>query len=122
MKRDKLEDMMTRRSPLTREAVAPVDLYDSQDVDKRTNGQTDKTDSGQSDKTTSLEEVKSTNLQVDKSINQSREGENSSRRRYTTYVRPQTIKAIKRLAVESEQNDYDIVQRALDEYLQRREL
>ena len=45
----------------------------------------------------------------------------SLHRRYTTYLRPETIKAIKRLAVDEERNDYEVVQEALDEYLQRTE-
>jgi len=36
--------------------------------------------------------------------------------KYTTHLRPETIKAIKRLAVEQESKDYEVVQNALDAY------
>jgi hypothetical protein len=40
--------------------------------------------------------------------------------KYTTHLRPATIKALKRVAFESERKDYEIVQEALDAYLKRR--
>lgn len=39
--------------------------------------------------------------------------------KYTTHLRPDTIKAVKRVAFESERKDYEIVQEALDAYLKR---
>ena len=39
--------------------------------------------------------------------------------KYTTHLRPETIKALKRVAFESERKDYEIVQEALDAYLKR---
>jgi len=39
--------------------------------------------------------------------------------KYTTHLRPSTIKALKRVAFESERKDYEIVQEALDAYLKR---
>ncbi len=37
--------------------------------------------------------------------------------KYTTHLRPETIKAIKLLALEQDSKDYEVVQRALDVYL-----
>jgi len=37
--------------------------------------------------------------------------------KYTTHLRPETIKAIKRLALEQDSKDYEVVQKALDVYL-----
>ena len=37
--------------------------------------------------------------------------------KYTTHLRPETIKAIKTLAVQRDQKDYEVVQAALDAYL-----
>ncbi len=37
--------------------------------------------------------------------------------KYTTHLRPETIKAIKRYALELDSKDYEVVQSALDEYL-----
>jgi hypothetical protein len=39
--------------------------------------------------------------------------------KYTTHLRPETIKAVKRIAFESERKDYEIVQEAIDAYLRR---
>jgi hypothetical protein len=117
MKRDKLKDAMARRSPLAqRESVDPVDLYAAAEpleviVDNRTSRQTGKETSRASDKTTSPH--------VDVVENQPSVLEETPRRRYTTYLKPETIKAIKWLAVDGERNDYEIVQEALDQYLRR---
>jgi len=40
-------------------------------------------------------------------------------RKYTTHLRPETVKAVRRIAFESERKDYQIVQEALDQYLER---
>ncbi len=37
--------------------------------------------------------------------------------KYTTHLRPETIKAIKRAALDSDRKDYEVVQAALDKYL-----
>jgi hypothetical protein len=112
MKRNNLQEAMARRSPLTpREAVEPVDLYPSPPGDKAVYQQVDKPTIGKGDM--------SSNEFVDKPISKQFEGLEGLRRRYTTYLRPDTIKAIKWLAVDGERNDYEIVQEALDEYLQR---
>jgi hypothetical protein len=41
------------------------------------------------------------------------------KKRYATYLRPESIKAVRRYAFERDQSDYQIVQEAIDEYLQR---
>lgn len=118
MKRDKLKDVMARRSPLAqRESVEPVDLYaagaDGQEPAAVLDTLTP------SNKRTRRQVDMSTKRNVElMTIGPDGEGE-VPRRRYTTYVRPETIKAVKRLAVEGERNDYEIVQEALDEYLSR---
>ena len=120
MKRDKLKDTMARRSPLAqRESVDPVDLYtltldeQQQDriVDKPSSQQAEMSTNGQTDTMIKKHVHKKTNQPIG-------EGE-TPRRRYTTYLRPETIKAIKWHALDRERNDYDVVQEALDEYLRR---
>ena len=120
MKRDKLKDAMARRSPLAqRESVDPVDLYtltldeEQRDrvVDNLSSHQVDISTNGQTDAMIKKQVHIETNHPVG-------EGE-TPRRRYTTYLRPETIKAIKWHALDREQNDYDVVQEALDEYLRR---
>ena len=122
MKRERLQDAMARRSPLAaRESVAPVDLYTVTDPsgppgeggDKETSRQLDNRTSGQVD----MAEKQHVDLLTTKPASCGEIG----RRRYTTYLKPGTIKAIKWLAVDGERNDYEIVQEALDEYLRRLE-
>ncbi len=120
MKRERLQHAMARRSPLaTRESVAPVDLYTvanpsgppGEGGDKETSRQPDNGINGQRD----IAEKQRVDLLTTKLSG----GGEVGRRRYTTYLRPGTIKAIKWLAVDGERNDYEIVQEALDEYLRR---
>ena len=118
MKRDKLADAMARRSPLgQRESVDPVDLY-TLTVDEAS--EVDVVDNPNSQQV-----AMSTSGQLDLVARQHVHKETSHpggeaealRRRYTTYLKPETIKAIKWLALDRERNDYDVVQEALDEYL-----
>ena len=120
MKRDTLQDAMARRSPLTpREPVEPVDLYANAGIPKPTSGQNDKTDDKQVDELSSALDNKHDDHHVDMLKSGQMRSVQSMHRRYTTYLRPETIKAIKRLAVDEERNDYEVVQEALDKYLQR---
>ena len=113
MRKGDLKDMMSKRTPLAqREVVEPVDMYTSPQVDKPTNQQGGKGSSRQGDNPTSQLTEKSTNPQADKRGRPHVE-------KYTTHLRPETIKAIKLAAVEGDQRDYEIVQQALDAYLQQ---
>jgi hypothetical protein len=133
MRRDNLQDIMARRSPLAaRDAVEPVDLYADGTVDKSTNGQIPEA-ALEAHTSTRQKVIESTKQQMDKQTGGEADsrlgratpqpGQDSRaeipRRRYTTYLRPETIKAIKRLAVDGERNDYEIVQQAVDEFLRR---
>ena len=51
---------------------------------------------------TSIQVDKTTKPQVDK---------------YTTHLKPETIKAVKRYAFEHDMKDYEVVQRAIEDYL-----
>ncbi len=113
MKKGNLQDMMAKRTPLAqREVVEPVNMYTSPQGDKPINPQVDKATSREVDITTSQQVGKSTGTQTSKSAKPLVE-------KYTTHLRPETIKAIKRLAVESDRKDYEVVQQALDEYLKQ---
>jgi hypothetical protein len=41
-------------------------------------------------------------------------------KRYATYLRPESIDALQRYAFERRHKDYEVVQPAIDEYLERR--
>ncbi len=41
-------------------------------------------------------------------------------KKFTSYLSSESIKAIKRLALETDRNDYEVLQEAVDEYLGRR--
>jgi hypothetical protein len=72
----------------------------------------DKPTSPQNRKTTSRLAGKTTSQLVDKPAK-------PLVHKYTTHLRPETIKAVKRVAFENERKDYEIVQEALDAYLGR---
>jgi len=96
-KQAKLKEMLTNRNPLLntkREAVTPVKLY--------TKPQVDKTTSGQVVKDTKLQTVKPVKLQVVK---------------YTTHLKPEIVKELKRYALENDLKDYEVMQEAVEMYL-----
>jgi hypothetical protein len=96
-KQDKLKEMLVKRNPLLetkREAVIPVDLY--------TKPQVDKTTSGEVDKETKPQTVKPTKLRVVK---------------YTTHLKPEVVKELKRYALENDLKDYQVMQEAVEMYL-----
>jgi len=98
-KQDKLKEMLNKRNPLLeskREAVTPVDMYTKPQTDIDTNK------SIQVDKTTSKQVVKNTKPQIVK---------------YTTHLNPQTIKELKRYALDNDQKDYEVMQEAVSMYL-----
>jgi hypothetical protein len=45
---------------------------------------------------------------------------NGAKKRYATYLRPETIRAAQRYAFEHAVPDYQVMQEALEEYLERR--
>jgi hypothetical protein len=113
MKKGDLKDLMSKRTPLAqREVVEPVNMYTAPQVEKATSPQMTKETSGQTDKPTTQPSDKTTSKQVRKTTKPQVE-------KYTTHLRPDTIKAIKREALENDRKDYEVVQQALDEYLNR---
>lgn len=107
MSNNKFADKMASRSPLGprsgREAVVPADMYNQPQTDKTTNPQDDKGTNGQHETPTNgVSAGKTTKPQVEK---------------YTTHLRRETIKAVKRAALDRDSKDYEIVQAALDAYL-----
>jgi len=96
-KQDKLKEMLTKRNPLLetkREAVTPVDMYTKPQVDKTTSGQVDKETKPQAVKPVSLRVVK-----------------------YTTHLKQETIKELKRYALDNDLKDYEVMQEAVEMYL-----
>ena len=96
-KQDKLKAMLKNRNPLLeakREAVTPVDMY--------TKPQVDKTTSGEVDKDTKPQAVKPTKPRVVK---------------YTTHLKPEIVKELKRYALENDLKDYEVMQEAVEMYL-----
>ena len=122
MKRDKLKDAMARRSPLAqRESVEPVDLYTLTPDEQQEDSVVDNSPTQQVVMLTRQQTDTETNQLIHLQTNQPvGEGE-ALRRRYTTYLKPETIKAIKWQALAGERKDYEVVQEALDEYLRRRQ-
>ncbi len=127
MSNKKFSDALTSRSPLARrEAVEPVNMYGQPQADKSTKPQTSKEESGQGDKTTKPQNDKGASGQVgvteNPQVGNPTNGQNHKTtkpqvEKYTTHLRPETIKAVKRAALDQDRRDYEIVQAALDAYL-----
>ena len=83
-------------------------------VRKPANPQVDLSANPQNNLAASPQVVKSTIRHVDRSANEKAE-------RYTTRLQPCLIKRTKRYAFEHEINDYDVVQNAIREYLEKHE-
>lgn len=97
-KQDKLKEMLKKRTPLfetKREAVTPVNMYTKPQVDKTTSGKVDKDTKPQTVKTAKPKVVK-----------------------YTTHLKPAVVKELKRYALENDLKDYEVMQEAVELYLE----
>ncbi len=116
-KKDELEKLMGQRSPLhQRQIIKPAKLYEP----TPSSPQTREAASGQGNKADSPQVRESANPQADRTVSQ-QGGKDAGGQvvRYTTRLRPELIKWIKRQAVETDRKDYDVVLSALEEYRQR---
>ena len=109
--------------------VKPVDMLAPQDESlqegKTTNLQENKTESVQEDKSTNPQRGEARSIQVDEPA-KIQSGKDTNGQivkdtrpqivKYTTHLRPDTVKAIKRYAVEYEIKDYEVVQKAMDQF------
>ena len=89
-------------------------------VGKATSGEVDKPTTPQVGKPTSREDGKSTSGEVEKTT--TLQGDKSTKplvEKYTTHLRPGTIKMVKRRALDEDRKDYEIVQAALDAHLKQ---
>lgn len=71
---------------------------------------------GVSEKIKSQQNDKSTNQHVDKSPISTK-----TAKRFTTYLSPESLKAIRRIANDEERFDYEIFQEAIDLFLERKQ-
>ena len=102
MSKRRMADAIKARSPLApREAVAPADLYQTQP--------------GNPEQPITREQENP--IPRNPENPQAGKPERARPEKYSTLLRPATIKAIKRLALERDTKDYAIVQAALDAYL-----
>ena len=109
--KNKLKEMLNKRNPLLdtplvetkREAVTPVNLYTNPQVDN-------KEESTQVHKTTSTQTVMDTKPQVAKETK-------PQIVKQTTHLNPQTIKELKRYALDNDLKDYEVMQEAVVMYL-----
>lgn len=111
MSKKTLSERMNARTPLhQRQAVEPVNMYTNPQVDKPTNGEDSSGTSPQVDMSPRPQVHETTSPQVGKPTS-------GQVHKYTTHLRQETIKAVKRAAFDRECKDYEIVQQALDAYL-----
>ena len=111
----------------TEEIKAEQELLEAQDrqapqevLTATDDPQGDESTSGHVGKTTRGQAVETASRSVDLSLRPQNHKTIKPRvEKYTTHLEPETIKAIKRVAFESERKDYEVVQEALDAYLRR---
>ena len=97
-----------------------VNIPTKPQADKTTSGEVDNTTTPQVGKPTSREVAKSTSGEAEKTT--TLQGDKSTKplvEKYTTHLRPDTIKMVKRRALDEDRKDYEIVQAALDAYLKK---
>ncbi len=115
-----LDEILKKRNPVTlreqRQVIQPIDILAPQ-PNKATNQQVDKTTSVLVGKpiNTSRKAHKPTKPQIEKpTTQQNRKTTSTPVVKYTTHLRSETIKAIKQYSLDHDENDYDIVQEAMD--------
>ena len=118
-----LSKMMQERSPLaSREAVEAVDLYTKPQVKTKPRKLLTKADIRQAENMMEMlrrnEEIRKGDFVENYAIERTTE---PTVLKYTTHLAPMLIKAIKRIALESDIKDYEVVQAAIIEYLDNRE-
>jgi len=121
--KNKLAELLKARNPLsqTREAVKPVNMYTNPQVDIEATPDQPSTESTQVDKPTSTQVHKEVSSQTDKPV--SSEASKTTTPlvvKYTTHLKPETIKAVKMLAVTTDRKDYEIVEEAVEAYLKEK--
>jgi hypothetical protein len=77
-------------------------------------GFVNKSTSQQANKETNPQISKSTSQQADKSTSQQT---NKRLKRFGTYLTPESIRAMKQLALDTDKDDYEVFQEAVDTYL-----
>ncbi len=89
-----LKDLIKKRTQLfsDRQIVKPINLYDG---------------SGSENKPESKQTSKNTNTQK------------TSLKKFSSYLKPETIKDLKRLAIEKDKKDYEVLQAAVDQYIEK---
>jgi hypothetical protein len=100
----KLQELLKERETPKRDVVTPVSLYTKPQVDKDTK------ESTQVDKSTSGQVVKTTKPQVDKETK-------GQVVKYTTHLKQEVIKDLKRYAFEHDIKDYEVMGEAIEKYL-----
>lgn len=90
-----LDQMLQKRNAgPTREVVKPARLYDeAPETSVEANQKTSKPEKKQTAK---------------------------SRKKFATYLKPESIRALKRIAIDEERNDYEVLQEAVDDFLAKR--
>ncbi len=127
MPRRDLKQLMNARNPLApREVVQPVDLYTPPDPASK-----EATQAGgslASQQTSNLPEQlpsKPANQQASNSTAGPKTTDGSHKtskqvKKFASYLRPESLKALKLIALQEDKNDYEILQEAVDLYLDRK--
>ena len=93
-------------------------MYTNPQVDNEAKPEQESTESVQVDKPTSTQVHKEVSSQTDKPVSsETNKTATPLVVKYTTHLKPETIKAIKLRAVTTDKKDYEIVEEAVEAYL-----
>jgi hypothetical protein len=118
MSKKKIEELMQRRSPISREAVKPIDFFNLQTA----NQEEDKTAKLQTGKPVNQFAVKdeSNNSEEDKKIEEKEiSKQETTLVKYTTYLPEELITKIKIQAALQRKKGYQIIQQALEKFFEK---
>ena len=116
MDKKKIEELMQKRSPISRETVKPVDFFDLQPVNQE-EGKTAKQQNGKPDQFAIKEE--SSSVKEDRIKEKGVSRQETALIKYTTYLPEELITKIKIQAALQRKKGYQIIQQALEKFFEK---
>lgn len=122
--KQQLADMLTKRNPLgiQREAVSPVDLYAQEKAPKQESTKTPEQETTIALKHQSTKTLKQVTTKTPNQENRKagKQVNTEPLKHFSSYLTDSTFKAVKRIAIDTDRRDYEVIQEAVDTYLKAR--
>jgi hypothetical protein len=101
--KQKLAKLMEQRATLRRETVQPVNRY------------------APANESAAADSKQASKAEKKKTSKPAKKPTRAEPKKFASYLRPESIKALKRIAVDTDRNDYEVLQEAVDAYVSKRE-